>query len=73
MQPQDRARLAEIFKTDPQHPDVRVAKCIAAFQSALEEFGCEVQVSIHFANGTTTPEVRIVPVNRVAPPIFKNP
>jgi hypothetical protein len=73
MQPNDRARLAEIFKQDPINPNVRVQKCIDAFQNALEQFDCEAQVSIHLANGLVTPEIRIVPIQRQAMPVIHRP
>lgn len=68
--PPNRPKLAELLKADPQNPNVRVQQCIDAFQNALEIYGCEVQVSIHFANGQANPEIRIVPVQ--TPPVKIN-
>lgn len=51
--------FAQLFALPPDSDEARIKKCFEAMVASLEQYGCELQVSIHFINGQTIPQVNI--------------
>jgi hypothetical protein len=61
---QPASELAKLFLEQPEHPTVRQQKCFDAIRAALEEYDCQLAVTIHFVNGNANPQINVVPSPR---------
>lgn len=60
-QPPKPNSITRLFALPSDSDDVRVKKCLEVMTAALEEYACELQVSVHFLGPQTATEIRIVP------------
>jgi hypothetical protein len=60
-QPPKQNSITRLFALPSDSDDVRVKKCLEAMTAALEQYGCELTVSIHYTHGQTIPEIKIIP------------